>query len=163
MADLREVAERIVRDATPATDSGATCFVPRYQVNQLQEALAVPPPAPSYDALLLIVQSVAGALERAGVTDCDDPGEAIDVLRERAERDGTAVPVESLGRDVSLKTADDRILWGVVANAGRLSKKRKVRWGHVSDATGQGSNYSAELCRRFGFDPNEDVGGRQNG
>lgn len=41
---------------------------------------------PSYDALLLIVQSVSGALERAGLTDCDDPGEAIDVIRERLER-----------------------------------------------------------------------------
>lgn len=41
---------------------------------------------PSYDALLLIAQSVAGALECAGLTDCDDPGEAIDVIRERLER-----------------------------------------------------------------------------
>lgn len=46
-----------------------------------------PPEAqvPSYDALLIIAQSVCGALERAGITDCDDPGEAIDVLRERYE------------------------------------------------------------------------------
>lgn len=42
--------------------------------------------SPSYDALLLIAQSVAGALERAGLTDCDDPGEAIDVIRERLEK-----------------------------------------------------------------------------
>lgn len=41
--------------------------------------------SPSYDALLIIVQSVCGALERAGLTDCDDPGEAIDVMRERYE------------------------------------------------------------------------------
>lgn len=41
--------------------------------------------SPSYDALLLIAQSVAGALSRAGLTDCDDPGEAIDVIRERLE------------------------------------------------------------------------------
>ncbi len=40
--------------------------------------------SPSYEALLLIVQSVSGALERAGVTDCDDPGEAIDVLLAKA-------------------------------------------------------------------------------
>jgi len=52
--------------------------------------------------------------------------------------------------------ADDRtILWGVVANAGRLSKDSKPRWSHVSDATGQGSTSSAELCRRFGFDPDQ--------
>lgn len=41
---------------------------------------------PSYDALMIIAQSVCGALERAGITDCDDPGEAIDVLREGYER-----------------------------------------------------------------------------
>lgn len=54
---------------------------------------------------------------------------------------------------------DERALWGVVANAGRLSAKRKVRWAHVSDATGLGSNKSAELCRRFERDPDELVGG----
>lgn len=54
---------------------------------------------------------------------------------------------------------DERALWGVVANAGRLSVKRKVRWAHVSDATGLGSNKSAELCRRFERDPDELVGG----
>ncbi|MGV1119203.1 hypothetical protein [Xanthomonas translucens] len=46
----------------------------------------ITPEAPSYDAILLIAQSVTGALSRAGFTDCDDPGEAIDVLRERYER-----------------------------------------------------------------------------
>jgi hypothetical protein len=54
---------------------------------------------------------------------------------------------------------DVRALWGVVANAGRLSAERKVRWAHVSDATGLGSNKSAELCRRFERDPDELVGG----
>lgn len=42
--------------------------------------------SPSYEALLIIAQSVAGALVRAGVTDCDDPGEAIDVIREGYEK-----------------------------------------------------------------------------
>lgn len=41
--------------------------------------------SPSYEALLLIANSVSAALTRAGVADCDDPGEAIDVLRERYE------------------------------------------------------------------------------
>lgn len=54
---------------------------------------------------------------------------------------------------------DDRTLWGVVANAGRLSYARKPRWAHVSDATGLGSTSSAELCRRFGFNPDEYRGG----
>lgn len=35
---LAEVAERIIRDAAPATASGATCFVPRYQIDQLRAA-----------------------------------------------------------------------------------------------------------------------------
>lgn len=50
------------------------------------EALQESPRSPSYEALDLIARSVVGALERAGVNDCDDPGEAIDVLRERYER-----------------------------------------------------------------------------
>lgn len=41
---------------------------------------------PSYESLHIIVGSIAGALERAGITECDDPGEAIDVMRERYER-----------------------------------------------------------------------------
>lgn len=42
--------------------------------------------SPSYEALDIIARSVASALERAGVTECDDPGEAIDVLREGYEQ-----------------------------------------------------------------------------
>ncbi len=49
-------------------------------------AAPVEPKSPSYDGLLLMMQSVCGALSRAGLTDCDDPGEAIDVIRERLER-----------------------------------------------------------------------------
>lgn len=37
---LADIARRIVNGAMPATDSGATCFVPRYQVDQLSRALA---------------------------------------------------------------------------------------------------------------------------
>lgn len=42
--------------------------------------------SPSYDALLIISQSVAAALERAGVEECDDPGDAIDALAKDAAR-----------------------------------------------------------------------------
>lgn len=42
--------------------------------------------SPSYDALLIIVQSVCAAFERAGITDCDDPGEVIDILAADAKR-----------------------------------------------------------------------------
>lgn len=62
----------------------------------LAQAINTPPAdaeqrTPSYEALLLIAQSVCGALERAGITDCDDPGEAIDVLRERYESQAKGV------------------------------------------------------------------------
>lgn len=51
--------------------------------DELERALAAQPArSPSYDALLIIARSVCGALDRAGITDCDDPGEAIDVMRE---------------------------------------------------------------------------------
>ncbi len=51
-----------------------------------------------------------------------------------------------------------KVAWGVVANAGRLSPKRKPRWSHVMDATGQGSTAALGLCREYGFDPDEEVG-----
>lgn len=66
---------------------------------------------------------------------------------------------ELLAEPPRSRDADNRTLWGVVANAGRLSNVRKQRWAHVVDATGQGSNRSAELCRRFGFDPDQETGG----
>lgn len=69
---------------------------------------------PSYEALLIIAQSVCGALDRAGVTDCDDPGEAIDVIRENLEarvafleserrrlQEGAAAPQPPSGGEVS--------------------------------------------------------------
>lgn len=60
---------------------------------------------------------------------------------------------------IELKTADERILWGVVANAGRLKTDgTQPRWAAVRDATGLGSTLAAELCGRFGFDPDELVG-----
>lgn len=52
---------------------------------------------------------------------------------------------------------DERILWGVVANAGRRATLPRPRWAHVMDATGLGSTRSTELCRRFDFDPSEMV------
>lgn len=55
--------------------------------------------------------------------------------------------------------AETRTLWGIVANAGRLSTQRKARWAHVVDATGLGSTKAAELCRRFERDPDEVIGG----
>jgi len=56
--------------------------------------------SPSYDALLIIAQSVCAALNRAGLDDCDDPGEAIDVMRE-----GYESRLESLRRAEGATTA----------------------------------------------------------
>lgn len=63
---------------------------------------------PSYEALLIIVQSVCGSLERAGLTDCDDPGEAIDVMRERLEAalSSTAAPDVDRRRPCDLRAAE---------------------------------------------------------
>lgn len=60
---------------------------------------AAPTAGPSYDALLIIVQSVTGALSRAGLTDCDDPGEAVDVIRET--RDARIATLEAAGKRVT--------------------------------------------------------------
>ncbi len=47
---VADIAALIVRDAMPATASGATCFVPRYQIDRLRDSLASErsaPPAPA--------------------------------------------------------------------------------------------------------------------
>lgn len=48
----------------------------------------------------------------------------------------------------------------VVANAGRLCQVRP-RWAHVMDATGHGSTVARALCVDAGFDPDEEVGIKQ--
>lgn len=58
----------------------------------LRERDALVSRSPSYESLLIISQSVASALERAGVTECDDPGEAIDLMRERLEAINLSAP-----------------------------------------------------------------------
>lgn len=71
----------------------------------------------------------------------------------KREREPKIEPAQMVG--------DDRVLWGVVANAGRMSYRRGMRWSHVVDATGLGSQSSIALCLRFGFDPDENVGGSE--
>lgn len=62
----------------------------------LRERDALVSRSPSYDALLVISQSVAAALERAGVEECDDPGEAIDLLAQSARApDGLVDRIDS--------------------------------------------------------------------
>ena len=54
--------------------------------------------------------------------------------------------------------SDDKIAWGVVANAGRGQSGLRPRWSYVADATGLGSTSAQELCERFGYDPDALVG-----
>lgn len=82
-------------------------------------------------------------------------------LREIESYLESGTPANSPANYDQLK-GDNRILWGVIANAGRLSVERKQRWAHVLDAAGLGSQSSIELCRRFGFDPDEEIGGADN-
>lgn len=86
---------------------------------QAEAAAALSGGVPSYDALLIIAQSVCGALARAGLTDCDDPGEAIDALREGYEKriaalsvpEGEAVAVLSSIRELLI--ANDPACLGI--------------------------------------------------
>lgn len=66
----------------------------------------------------ICLRSVAAALERAGVTECDDPGEAIDVLvadfRQRvAELEARAVNVP---RELLKEIAEQAVMVSVVQN-----------------------------------------------
>ena len=95
MTDLtiKDIPPGLRRDVETLRDAVATSDLRAWAaLGRVMKALAAQPAptneprAPSYDALLIIAQSVGGALNRAGVTDCDDPGEAIDVLREGYEK-----------------------------------------------------------------------------
>ncbi len=56
-------------------------------------------------------------------------------------------------RDVS-SIPDAELLRRAVYSAVRKRPKRQeYAWAAVSDAFGLGSTYSAQLCRRFGLDP----------
>jgi hypothetical protein len=55
---------------------------------------------------------------------------------------------------------DAELVEYTVRNAGRLLP-RNPRWHHVAEAIGLGSTYAAQLCRRFGLDPEEEVGTEQ--
>lgn len=47
---------------------------------------------------------------------------------------------------------DAHLLMRAVKNAIR-NRKREPAWSRVSKVFGLGSTYSAQLCKRFGFDP----------
>lgn len=52
---------------------------------------------------------------------------------------------------------DEELLRRAVVSIKRGHRRREPRWVTVSDRFMLGSTYSAQLCRRFGFDPDEYV------
>ncbi len=93
---------------------------------------------PSHEALLLIANSVAAALARAGVTDCDDPGEAIDVLR------------EDLEARVAFLESERRRLAEAEPNAKRLAGPLKVAASVRAAARYSFAMLGMELARQSG-------------
>ncbi len=61
----------------------------------------------------------------------------------------------------SVADISDEILLKRAVSSARMRSSRKgarhLRWAAVSDVFALGSTYAAQLCRRFGLDPNEEV------
>lgn len=62
-------------------------------------------------------------------------------------------------KEIMESISDEDFLSSIVRYAGVSSLRRGYRWSHVSKITGHGSGVSQELCKRFGVDPDELVGG----
>lgn len=58
---------------------------------------------------------------------------------------------------------DETILGCVVRQAGHYRRRRGPRWSVVAELCAVGSTAAHELCRRFGVDPDEKVGGPRCG
>lgn len=52
---------------------------------------------------------------------------------------------------------DAELVERAVRNAAPRRGRRTLRWAVMKEVFGMGSGYSAELCRRFGLDPDEYV------
>lgn len=53
---------------------------------------------------------------------------------------------------------DEQLLRRLVSGLrGQRGRRRVPLWTKVSDRLSLGSTYSRQLCRRFGFDPDEQV------
>lgn len=88
------------------------------------------------------------------VASVTEPLTVREAARRRHPLDGA--DAQALEAALSGAIADlERLRWGVVANAGRLSSKAQPRWAHVKEATGLGSTASRQLCVDAGFDPEE--------
>lgn len=58
--------------------------------------------------------------------------------------------------------ADEKLLERAV-KAARPKKGRAPRWSAVADLFAPGSTYAAQLCRRFGLDPDQEIRRRREG
>lgn len=56
-----------------------------------------------------------------------------------------------------MRTDADFVSW-VIEHAGERSDRVKPRWSHVMGLLGLGSTSAYDMCRRFGFDPEEKMG-----
>ena len=61
---------------------------------------------------------------------------------------------------VAVKEQHRRLVRGVVANAGRKSRRGTERWAIVMSRVGCGSTLATRMCVEAGFDPGEVVRGR---
>lgn len=58
-------------------------------------------------------------------------------------------------RTVSNSYSDDELLKRAVRGVRPHLNRPMLRWACVADAFALGSTFSAQLCRRFGLDPDE--------
>lgn len=146
LVDSARTRERI---GNAASDNMRFGFIEGYQVARRRGDAR----SPSYEALQLIAQSVCGALDRAGITECDDPGEAIDVMRGRLEariaafeaqgaqqQAGAPRPIDTAPRDGTMvrllvefeahQTVDDSTgtAWTIGANTNDLDPDQPAEW-----------------------------------
>lgn len=74
-----------------------------------------------------------------------------------AERDAARAGVEEL----RLTLAAERELVARVFRTIHMGRRHLPLWAHVADVFAHGSTLSRELCRRMGYDPEQEVGGRK--
>lgn len=76
----------------------------------------------------------------------------------RAHVDTVELPLGDLAALLREVVEARRVIWGVVANAGRDTYPGdRYRWARVADAVGVGSTLARDLCRRHGFGPDDQV------
>jgi hypothetical protein len=82
-------------------------------------------------------------------------------LRQEQMQDRVAARLDTPPQRSVADIPDAELLRLVVRSLARNRPRRKeFAWAAVADAFGLGSTYSAQLCRRFGMDP--DTGGDLN-